>query len=147
MFCGGSIFNSMMGKSRSILDEAAFDKLIEYYIYNFPKKTDKEKEYDKIFYSFYSMISPERNKKERESFFQSMGNRVKGISLKKDIVIPYNGILKALGEDYASDHIQLLDFEYEYTHENPFPVTGKIEEEQVNASFKTVFNEAAHFLT
>jgi hypothetical protein len=39
-----------------------------------------------------------------------------------------------------------LDFSYEYSHENPFPVLYKKIEDQVEKAFLQVFEPAAQFL-
>ncbi|MBP7104347.1 MAG: hypothetical protein KBA83_04350, partial [Fermentimonas sp.] len=102
MFCGGSIFNSMQGASRSIMDKPAFDIIQDYYLHHFGNETTKKEtgvnlKHDNAFKAFFSMISPERLQLERESFFSSLGKRIKGIALAKDIVIPFKGIQEAMG--------------------------------------------------
>ena len=48
----------------------------------------------------------------RESFFQRACDRIRAISLKKDIVMPTGGVIKALGK--ASGKIlEELDFPFE----------------------------------
>lgn len=147
MFCGGSIFNSMSGKSRSILDGVAFDKLISYYTDDFLRDIPAVIERDRMTSVFCSMIKPEYDKEERLTFFDSRRERIKGVSLKKDTVIPYDGIKKAMGDDYTTSHIQLMDFDYDYSHENPFPTTGKNNREVIDKAFNAVFDEALSFLS
>jgi hypothetical protein len=144
--CGGGIFSSMFGESRSIMDKQAFKKLFEYYLKDFAIEAKLKSVIDKGFESFYSMISPERNKEERETFFKRLGNRISGISLLRDTVMPYDGVVEALGNDTASTHISLHDFSYSYTHENPFPIGQESNKEEVNRSFNGVFSEAVQLL-
>jgi hypothetical protein len=145
MFCGGSIFSNMFGQSRTIMDKQAFDRLFSYYLNDFPAQNEQDG-CDKAFHSFYSMIAPERNATERVLFFNALKKRLSGISLQRDVVIPYQGVEKALGMELAHKCIDLLDFDFEYTHENPFPVNGRIDRKKVNASFEQVFSKAAEFL-
>ena len=145
MFCGGSIFSSMFGVSRSIMDRLAFNKLHEYYLSDFEKKQGLTR--DNAFEAFYSMISPERSLIQRESFFKSMGDRLQGISLKQDIVIPYKGVRESLGAECTTERILLLDFSFQYSHENPFPIGTHANQTAVNDEFKNVFSQAAGFLT
>jgi hypothetical protein len=147
MFCGGGIFSSMFGESRCIMDKQAFKRLFEYYMTDFAIEAKLKLVIDKGFESFYSMISPERNKEERESFFKKLGNRIGGISLSRDTVIPYHGVVEALGADTASMQIDLQDFSYSYTHENPFPTGSGISMNEVNQSFNHVFAKAANLLS
>ena len=145
MFCGGSIFSAMVGISRCIMDKKAFEILFNYYVSDFEKKEISASS-DKLFNVFCSMISPNRNKEMRTSFFKQLGDRIAGISLKTDKVIPYTGIKEALGSITAEKRIKLTDFDFPYTHENPFPVTGNVNHNAVSHSFQTVFAEAAEFL-
>jgi len=146
MFCGGSIFSSMFGESRSIMDKPAFARLLHYYMTDFAEDVKSKSLVDKGFESFFSMISPDKSKTEREEFFKKNGNRIEGISLKKDTVIPYHGVVEALGEDNAKSRISLLDFSFPYSHENPFPIGIQAETSEVDASFNHVFQQAAQFL-
>jgi hypothetical protein len=146
MFCGGGIFSSMLGESRSIMDKPAFARLLEYYMTDFETEATERSVHDKGFESFFSMISPERNQTEREGFFKRLGNKVSGISLVKDHVIPYEGVVKALGTECAKKCIKLFDFNFQYTHENPFPVGNVQEMANVDTSFTTIFSNAAQFL-
>lgn len=146
MFCGGSIFSSMSGTSRSILDSTAFDMLLKYYLDTFPNILFSTENQDRASKAFCSMIAPQWYEKERLGFFEGLGNKVSGISLKKDVVIPHEGIVHAMGEEYTNSHIQSLDFDYNYSHETPFPVAGKMDRSVVNDSFNKVFAAAAQFL-
>ena len=146
MFCGGSIFSSMFGESRSIMDKPAFSKMMSYYTHDFESDKDKELIRDTGFESFSSMISPERNESNRIGFFKKMGNRIGGISLQKDIVIPYEGVKKALGEQLTKLRVRNLDFDFDYSHEIPFPTNGKANPTEINRAFNTVFADAAAFL-
>lgn len=145
MFCGGSIFRSMFGISRSILDKPAFEKLQQYYIHHFGNESVPVWERDNAFNAFLQMISPERFRTERENLFARLKGRIRGIALTKDIVIPYHGVLEALGEENAASTIQLLDFPFAYTHENPFPHNSN-DTTSLNNAFTNVFSRAAEFL-
>ncbi|WP_313381764.1 DUF6051 family protein [Proteiniphilum saccharofermentans] len=145
MFCGGSIFRSMFGISRSILDKPAFEKLQQYYIHIFGNEAESVWERDNAFNAFLRMISPEKFRTEREKFFTRFKERIRGIALSNDLVIPYHGILEALGRKSAESTIQLIDFPFPYTHENPFPYTSK-DTTSLNNAFTNVFSRAAEFL-
>ena len=146
MFCGGSIFRSMCGVSRSIMDRAAFDRLQEFYIHHFGCETVNRWSRDDAFNAFFRMIIPERKQREREELFSHMSNRINGIALANDLVIPYHGVEQAMGSEHTKNTIQLLDLPYPYTHENPFPFNLK-DMTSVNAAFKTIFSRAVEFLT
>lgn len=159
MFCGGSIFRSMQGISRSILDKPAFERLQHYYVHifgseatpfaekgaPFANETSPSWRRDNAFNAFLQMISPERFREERERFFAGLGKRIQGVALARDTVIPYHGIREALGPETAGSTIQLLDFPFSYTHENPFPINTK-DTSSLNAAFRGIFSRAAEFL-
>lgn len=146
MFCGGSIFRSMFGISRSILDKAAFEKLQQYYVHIFGNEPSSEWERDNAFNAFCQLITPERFRTERENFFGQFKEKLSGIALSNDQVIPYHGVLEAIGKKNAESTIELLDFSFPYTHENPFPHTTK-DTTSLNNAFRNVFSKATEFLT
>lgn len=147
MFCGGSIFNRMNGEARDILDKEASDCLMNYYMNDFLKEhpvplsaggTSLEE-------AFRMMIAPDKMRRRRESFFQSAVQRIRAISLKKDSVIPTEGVIRALGKS-SSKILKELDFPFDYSHQTPFPLNLKTGKEEVNRAFNSVFGQAAEFL-
>lgn len=147
LFCGGSIFNHMYGESRSIMDKFAFKKLLQYYREDFHPEKDQNSMLTRAVNAFRSMLSPESRREERMRFFRKLGERISGISLKDDKVIPYSGIELALGNEIADSHIALYDFPFPYNHENPFPVFRNKLDDAVNQSFESVFQKASEFLS
>ena len=144
MFCGGSIFRSMCGISRSIMDRAAFNRLQDYYVNHFGCEPLERWRRDNAFNAFFRMILPDREQSEREGFFTRIRNRIAGVSLAKDSVIPYHGVRDALGGATAESVITLQDFPFDYTHENPFPLQTK-DQNSLNAAFGNLFSRAAAF--
>ncbi len=147
LFCGGGIFSSMYGESRNIMDKKAFESLYRYYLIDFNDDIISNSVQDKAYESFNCMISPERDVSFRSSFFEKMGKKLKGISLLKDKVMPFSGVKDALGVAFASSHVELYDFPFSYSHENPFPVGKKEEKSAVDFYFNKIFNEAIQFLS
>ena len=132
LFCGGGVFSSMFGQSRSIMDTSAYKSLFQYYLHEFTEKVKLASMRDKIFESFCSMISSERYKSEREQFFKRLETQLEGISLVKDKVMPYLGIEEALGKNIADSRITKMDFAFEYNHENPFPICSHTNSTEVD---------------
>lgn len=130
---------------KSIMDKAAFEKLYHYYVYVFGMEPTDQWFRDKAFDAFYRMISSDRLPSQRESFFEWAGEKIGGIVLAQDTVIPYRGVQEALGIKNAEERIELLDFPFPYSHENPFPVNLK-DVSSVNRSFTNVFSKAVNFL-
>lgn len=144
MFCGGSIFRSMCGISRSIMDSAAFNRMQDYYVNRFGCEQENRWHRDSAFEAFFRMIIPERLQSEREAFFSRIHNRIAGIALAKDSVIPYHGVREALGMETTHSVIKLEDFPFNYTHENPFPSQSK-DQSALNEAFGNLFSRAASF--
>ncbi|MDH6303396.1 pimeloyl-ACP methyl ester carboxylesterase [Parabacteroides sp. PF5-5] len=147
MFCGGSIFNHMDGNARDILDKEAFDRLQQYYNTDFLEKERLPASFGNDFLeqAFKAMIRQDVLSEFREGFFEKACNRIRVISLKKDVVIPTLGVIKALGK--ASSHIlEEMDFPYSYSHQVPFPTSPKVESSLINNAFLKVFGKAAAFL-
>jgi hypothetical protein len=151
IFCGGTIFRSMYGESRFIMDKPAYDSIFKYYCYdwldNIGQSVSKGEIAPDVFLSaFNSMIIPDRYKEEREEFFSSEKERISGISLVKDSVMPYSGVEACMGTKLAEQCFKVMDFPYEYTHESPFPANGRTDDAILSASFLSVFQQAASFL-
>lgn len=151
IFCGGSIFKSMYGESKCIMDKPAYDRLLNFYMKEWMEREQVSNAFrfeieDETRTAFDTMIAPEVNQEKREGFFRNLGNRISGISLRKDKVMPYEGVEACMGNESALEKFQLLDFPFEYSHESPFPMNSSIEPALLNASFNQVFSKAALFL-
>lgn len=148
MFCGGSIFSEMNGNARDILDKAASDCLMDYYVNDFPKEhpvVSPSETGISLEEAFRMMISPDTMRSRRESFFQSAIQRIRAISLKKDLVVPTEGVIKAFGRS-SLNILKELDFPFDYSHQKPFPTHPEGDKEEVNRAFNSVFSSAAGFL-
>lgn len=147
MFCGGSIFSEMNGNARDILDQEAFERLRQYFRSDFLCKCTLPRPFrsDFLEHAFKAMIRPDVLAEYRESFFRQASLRIQAISLKKDRVMPTEGIIKALGKT-AEKILEEMDFPYTYTHQIPFPTGAKAEPVLVNGAFLRIFNQAAAFL-
>lgn len=147
MFCGGSIFSYMNACARDILDKEASDKLMQYYVDEFLKSypIGHSQKSISLEQAFKMMISPGVMKVQREGFFESACNRISAISLKKDVVIPTEGIMSALGKA-SSKILKELDFSFPYSHQTPFPTIRDKDKEEINDAFTEVFSKASGFL-
>lgn len=108
------------------MDQDAFNSLQRFYRHDFLEERSLPTSFKNDFLeqAFKAMIRPDILQEYRESFFQKACNRIKAISLKKDIVMPTNGVIKALGK--ASDKIlEEIDFPFQYSHQIPFPFPGQ----------------------
>lgn len=148
MFCGGSVFNYMNGRSRSIMDNSSFDRIYYYYSEEWFKNRNNSFEKNNIYDAFTSFIRADKEEYDRKDFLLKNKHRIQGVSLKKDKVIPYSGIEACMGKYLAGETFVNIDFPYEYSHEVPFPVNNKkISSEILSESFLNVFQRAAEFLS
>ncbi|MDD2611767.1 MAG: DUF6051 family protein [Bacteroidales bacterium] len=152
VFCGGSIFKEMFGESRCIMDKPAYERLLQFYCKDWLSKEHRDhyeelEKTDQTLKAFNAMIVPEVDREKREGFFSNLGSRLSGILLKKDLVMPYEGVEACMGHDMTARHFTLMDFPYDYTHEAPFPTNGRVDSALLNASFNETFSKAALFLS
>lgn len=146
-FCGGSVLETTNPLSKSILDTKGVQAVFNFFrgFMGKPEQMSFAQHFNpgvqsrELFY-FSSMLSLDQMQTERETRLDSIGSRIKGISLHKDRVIPPDGVYKTLG-----NRVREEDFPFAYTHEAPFPLL-KNEASAVDASFSDVFGEAAAFL-
>jgi hypothetical protein len=154
MFCGGSVFSNMHGSSKLIMDSLAYEKLYSYYINDFEKIT-KEKTplsefllFDRLGLVFRSMIDFERLKKFRENILLRLKDQILAVTLKKDSVIPAEGVVSTLcrWNSKLRGNVQVWDFPYSYSHENPFPDNNLPSSGAINENFSKMMAAAVSFL-
>lgn len=149
MFCGGSVFSSMYGESKNIMDRLAYEKLYCYYRDIFEEEIRNRESALRRFSSgnlgmaFRAMIGFGRFRNERDRELARLRDQVISIALVRDTVIPAMGIFETIGNKCK---VEILDFPYNYTHENPFPNLMGASSSDVDKSFRKVFKTAAGFL-
>jgi hypothetical protein len=152
IFCGGSVFSNMQGSSKLIMDSLAFDRVYKFYLNDFEKTlTGKSPLVDflcssQIGLAFRSMIDLGRLKTFRENILNKLRDQIHSVSLLEDAVIPCKGVISTLGNFSKKNIVDIWDFPYGYTHENPFPVLDSPVSKKVDYWFEKVFEEATTFL-
>jgi hypothetical protein len=154
LFCGGPVFNRMSPVRKSILDSEANIALYSFFIEHLENyiKTDKRlAHYFSEVHSeglvFKAMLDYNKMLGFREEKLREISGFISAIALKKDQVVPSYDVLNTLkgaDRDIPID-VKVMDFPFNYTHENPFPLDLKIADE-VNEAFGKVFKIAADFL-
>lgn len=154
LFCGGSVFNRMSPVSRFILDSEANVALYSYvveHIESHLKKDDRLRHYlgedHPEGLNLLSMINYKLMLGHRESLFRKMSDRILAIALTRDSVIPPYEVmntLQGINRDIPIP-VEVLDYPYDYSHEEPFPANAKIRE-QVDQMFNKTFNRFCEFL-
>jgi len=152
IFCGGSVFSNMLGTSKLIMDSLAFNRVYNFYLFDFEETLTGESPLveflhtSQIGMAFRSMIDLERFKTFRENILRNLKEQIHSISLLKDSVIPSKGVISTLRASGKKDVVDIWDFPYEYSHENPFPILDKNLSGKVDYWFEKVFAEATLFL-
>jgi hypothetical protein len=153
LFCGGAVFNRLSPVSKFILDSEAnlalYSYLVEHFE-NFLKKDTRLNHYineshfeGKV---FHAMLEYNKMREFREGLLKPLEEQIYAISLKKDNVIPSFEIMNTLHGAYRNINIHMdeMDFDHNYTHENPFPVSVN-EAEKVDKNFNIVFDKICSF--
>lgn len=152
MFCGGSVFSSMHGTSKLIMDSRAFDRIYTYYLNDFEETITRKNPLFGFFtsgrlgMSFRSMIDFSRLRSFRDSIFRKLRDQVCSISLAGDTVIPAAAVVETLNTPSGKNIAEVWDFPYLYSHENPFPGVADRNAGLINSCFDKVFTRAAEFL-
>ncbi|MBP8960213.1 MAG: hypothetical protein KBG40_07280 [Bacteroidales bacterium] len=154
MFCGGSVFSAMNGTSRYIMDSMATERISRYYLNDFENEIKQKNPLmeriisEKIGETFRSMIDFERFKNFREKTIDKIKDRIMAVGLLKDTIIPPEGIIKTLNTDSGRKNVnvEVMDFPFPYSHENPFPPIENIQYKQIDDFFKRLMESASNFL-
>ncbi len=153
MFCGGPVFNRLSPVSKFILDSEANVSLYSFIVEHLENylKTDPQLAHylselhpEGIF--LRSMLNYTYYRKFREETLGKIGKRIMAVGLEQDIVIPSYEIVNTLkGANHNLPTIvEVMDFDYPYKHEDPFPVRTKYPDD-VNKNFEKVMEKAANF--
>lgn len=154
-FCGGAMLSRMHLTSRYIMDNFAYESLLNFYVDDFEKTLSEDSKLKNLFNStryggtyFQSMLSEKDNKfnQIRNERFSQIHHQIKVFSLEQDTIIPSSEINKTLNGNRQDNliTIQELNFPYAYTHMNPFHFTSK-NKDLVSQTFNTFFEEVADF--
>ncbi len=150
LFCGGSTLDQMDARSKSILDNKAVESL-----QRFMSQIEDNKTISRLFEVlkpfgcsvkdvFLSMLAIDRFKAERENFLRILSRRIRAFGLSFDKVIPGNAIRQTFGGDFHN--VTIADFDFQYSHEIPFPFTDFSVSSKVEHAFRKTFQEASFFL-
>jgi hypothetical protein len=152
LFCGGPTLERMNPVNKYILDSEAAKSLQDFYIDRFDQNLSSDDRMRALIssesvesYLFRSMLSDNDGLKTRKRHLAKIRDRLYGIALEKDMVMTPNAIRESLKSDHPKEiTIDVLDPDYSYSHENPFPTLTNIQNE-VQEGFDTIFSRAAEF--
>ncbi len=153
MFCGGATFNRFSPVSKFILDSEANVALYSFLVEHVDRIMQKDKLLDHYINGdhpegkvLHSMLDYHKMRDFRESLLKKYEDQFYAVTLKKDTVIPTVEVintLKGAGRD-ISIRVDELDFDREYTHENPFPSAGS-SGKQTDKDMELVFKKVSDF--
>jgi hypothetical protein len=152
LFCSGAVFNRLSPVSKFILDSEVNVTLYSYlveHLASFLKKGNHLHHYmvdhleGKV---FHTMLDYRMMREFRESLFKKVENQIYAIALKRDPVFPTYEVENTLKGASRENKIVVeeIDFNYDYTHENPFP-TAKVDPIEVRNSLNFVFDKVCDF--
>jgi len=153
LFCSGATFNRFSPVSKFILDSETNVALYSFLVEHFDKFLQKDNLLNHYIQEdhlegkiFYSMLDYQKERIFREELLKKNENHIYAITLKKDTIIPSFEVINTLKGAYRDIDIKIdeLDFNREYTHENPFPLSNKLTP-QIDEDFKVVFRKVCDF--
>jgi len=154
MFCGGAVFNRLSPVSKFIIDSEANASMYSYLVEHLSVHMEKNPRMQHYLGDshpeglvFRSMLNYSVRLQQREDMFRKIANQVLAITLEKDTIIPSYEIINTLkgSKRYIPVDVQVLDFPYDYRHEDPFPVAESISA-LVDDAFNMVFKKITDFL-
>lgn len=152
-FCGGAVFNRLSPVSKFILDSEANVSLYSFVVEHLKSHMRRDRKlYDYMNrepegINFQCMLNYNTFTAYRENLFRKMSDRFYSIVLQKDEVVPPYEVINTL-QGVRRDipiKIDVLDYPYGYTHENPFPVNEK-DKDEIDYQFKITFDKIGDFL-
>ncbi|MBN2614299.1 MAG: hypothetical protein JXR71_01280 [Bacteroidales bacterium] len=154
LFCSGAVFNRLSPVSKFILDSEANVALYSYLVEHFDSFLKKDAHLQHYIEGhlegkvFRSMLEYQKMRAFREDLLRKHQHQIYAISLKKDSVIPSFEIMNTLQGAFRDIDIKVdeHDFEFSYTHENPFPLNPS-QAEKVEQQFNLIFDKIAGFLS
>lgn len=153
LFCSGATFNRLSPVSKFILDSEANVALYSFLVEHFDKILQKDNLLNHYIQEdhlegkiFHSMLDYQKMRNFREELLKKYENHIYAITLKKDDVMPSYEVINALKGAYRDINIKVeeLDFNREYIHENPFPVSNVVSK-QIAEDLELVFNKVCNF--
>lgn len=153
MFCSGAVFNRLSPVSKFILDSEADVSIYSYVV----EHLESHMKRDKVLQSYLSDSHPEGvyfrsmlNYKTYSSFrekrFRELQDRIMAVALEKDMVIPAYEVvntLQGIRRDIPIE-VNILDYPYQYKHEDPFPAIALIAD-TVDEVFHDTFQRISSF--
>jgi len=131
LFCGGPTLGEITPVSKYIMDSSANAALVSFYGDDFETKIRKNPPLLHLFnriqtlgMTFRSMLFPSQLREFRVGRLAAVGKRLAALLLKRDRVMSSEAARRALVDGlnpFQAPSLDVLDFPFDYTHEQPFP--------------------------
>ncbi|MBE0650237.1 MAG: hypothetical protein IH595_05285 [Bacteroidales bacterium] len=154
LFCSGAAFNRVQATSKFIIDSegsmALYSFLIEHLDY-FVRTDSRLAHYISDKHpeglALYSLLNYHKMTEYRDKKLNELSKKIMAVGLKKDNVFPYYEIKNTLHglDGNIPIKVQILNFDFPYIHEDPFPVNKKYAEE-ITRAFEDTFELMGNFL-
>jgi hypothetical protein len=154
MFCGGATLDRMYPISKYIMDMKACIAIQNYYEEQLNNNFANEERLghylsDQHFEQGYfkAMLTYRHFRTLRENRLKRIYKRIYAVALVKDEVVPPHEVLNTLKGGFRDidTKVEVLDFDFAYSHASPFPLTDRFES-KVDEAFRLVMEKAADFL-
>ncbi|MDH6355824.1 hypothetical protein M2132_002171 [Dysgonomonas sp. PH5-45] len=152
-YCGGAVFNRLSPVSKFILDSEANVSLYSYVVEHIESHMKRDKLLAKYLsesypegINFRSMLDYKVFTHYREEKFRAMAHRIYAITLASDSIVPAYEVINTL-QGSCRDipiRVDVLDYDYKYKHEDPFPAIKNMED-KVDAAFRQTFDLISDF--
>lgn len=158
LFCGGATMDLMRPVSRYIMDSGAEKALVSFMETEVSASRggtgngEPGSFLQRLFGGFQrlgqcigSMLDLREGSAVRNARLRELGPRMGAVALAGDMVMPGAGVVETLGRFCPPGRVEVSDFPFPYSHEQPFPLGGPCGRE-VDDAFSHVFNRAAEVL-
>lgn len=151
IFCGGPTFDKMNGVSKFIMDRIAFGRLRHLFLNHTRRQIRKQikqqgmRKFGRMWRSFTAMLRMDKRSRHRKQFVKQYNNQLLAVALKQDKVMPPEAIYSTLNFGKYQTPVEVMDFPFTYSHENPFPVGKKSNGADLDKAFESVFAKAIDF--
>lgn len=154
LFCSGAVFNRTSPVSKFILDSAASVALYSYLVEHLESHLRIDARLRHYLagdhaegWNLRSLLAYGALRSEREAHFRRLAPRLLAVTLEQDKVIPSFEVRNTL-QGAARNipvPVEVLDFPYPHTHEDPFPAAEPCRK-PVDAAFQLFCDRVAAFL-
>lgn len=147
-FFGGSVVEGMQGISKYILDSQAFAKLIHFYREEERVDSKRSEFFNELMHqtllgeTFNALTTYKRLRKFKKNLFKKFKDRILTLTSDEDKIIPAYEINRTM----KGSMIERVDFEYNFTHEVPFPEVNNHIRDVIDGTFDRIFQRVSLFL-